>query len=702
MKRATAKELSEDLEEARRRINDLEAELAEQKQQIGETETTKRTLAQSEAFLTQSTKMANLGYAVWDDDLDRDIAVSEELAQIHGMSQAEYRETVTDMDEYLALVVPEDRERYLKFEDAFAADESGAAVGIEYRITRTDGKTRSLHQRAQYVAVATGKPTQSIVVIHDITDQIEREIELGAARNAAEKASEAKSSFLAMMSHEIRTPLNAVLGTLGLIQSHDLDPALQKLLNVGRKSSESLLSMINDILVFSKIEAGKLPLEPVQFEVRGLVENVVFALEQRAAESSTSLRSKIDLDVPEPLIGDAGRIRQILLNICNNAVRATNKGSVNITVSQQKIDGGTADIRFQIDDSGHGIAQKDQQYLFEEFWGADAKNLGDAGSTGLGLPICKQLVDMLGGAIGFESEPDRGSSFWFVLPLEVPSTEPLETAKNQTSVLEQVVPYSDLENLDGRVLLVEDNEANQLIAQTILEKMGLEVQVAANGKEAVDAVCNAPFDLVLMDINMPKMSGLEATKAMRKLQKPQSSLPIIAMTARAMPGDREKFLSEGMNGYISKPIYRDELHATISHFLTGSALPTQPAKTKGAYSLSSQNPQILDVRIFNEIGETVGPDRRSKIVATFLTEVPHQMEIIVAAAENGDCDLVAETAHQLIGTSSLLGAVGLAKLAGQLEFAGRGSDLAFINLAIRELPTLFESTQADLVNELGA
>jgi PAS domain S-box-containing protein len=703
--------LSKELESASQRIRALERALAEREQQDAQQKNTLKSIAQSEAFLEQSAEMAHLGYAVWDDILDKDVSVSEELARIHGLTGDEYQETVNSMGEYLEFVVADDREKYLDYENQFTADDSGKAASVEYRIMRPDGEIRHLHQRSQYVPVPSGRTTQSIVVIQDITEQkqvefhlkksrealeesearltqsvamanlghavwdyddenyiqvstewarifgytkeefltkftdverdnslihpddleryrvyyededpdnltpdieyrivtrkneirhllqshkyvfsesgertkalvtiqditdrIERENELNEARNAAEQASVAKSSFLALMSHEIRTPLNAVIGALGLIDSKDLDPSLRKFLNVGRKGAESLLLIINDILDFSKMEAGKLQLEPALFNVQKTIDDVLQVLEQRALKSNISLTGDLDLDVPEFLIGDASRIRQVLLNLCSNAVRFTTKGGVHISLSKPGLQDEITHLRFQVKDTGCGVPLEDQGHLFEEFWGTNTTTMGNTGSTGLGLPISKQLVEMMGGSIGFESDPGRGSIFWFELPLETPGEEAIKVEKNKPKKFKQIAPYEDLPILQGRVLLAEDNPANQLIAQIILERIGLRVDVVANGHEVIAALLSVPYDVVLMDINMPEMDGIEATAAVRKLPGALSSIPIIAMTALAMPGDRERFLSLGIDGYISKPIIREELHACIGRILKGLEL----------------------------------------------------------------------------------------------------------------------------------
>ncbi|MDA9981342.1 ATP-binding protein [Gammaproteobacteria bacterium] len=831
--RFSADSLRKELESAYQRIRALERVLAEREQQDAQRKITLRAIEQSEAFLEQSAEIAHLGYAVWDDILDRDVTVTEELARIHGLTRDEYLETVSSMEKYLEFVVPDDHEKYMDYENQFGADDSGEAAGVEYRIMRPDGEIRHLHQRSQYVSVPSGRPTQSIVVIQDITEQkqveirlkksrealeeseamltqsvamanlghavwdyvgdkyitlsegwadifgytkeeflatftdvekdielihpadrdryrayyenteeepdieyrivrrdgktrhihqryeyvlnkpgertkslvtiqditdrIEHENELDEARNAAEQASVAKSSFLALMSHEIRTPLNAVLGALGLIDSKDLDPSLRKFLNVGRKGAESLLIIINDILDFSKMEAGKLQLEPALFNVQKTIDDVLQVLEQRALERNISLTRDLDPDVPEFLIGDASRIRQVLLNLCSNGVRFTTKGGVHISLSKPRLQDEITHVRFQVEDTGCGVPPEDHEHLFEEFWGTSTNALGNAGNTGLGLPISKQLVEMMGGSIGFESEPRRGSIFWFELPLEIPGEEAVKVEKNKSKNLKQIAPYTDLPILQGRVLLAEDNPANQLIGQTILERFGLRVDSVANGHEVIEALRNVPYDVILMDINMPEMDGIEATAAIRKLPGAMSSIPIIATTALAMAGDRERFLSRGMDGYISKPIIREELYACIASVLEG--LETLPATTNilNDMRLTDTDTSIIDAKILSVLIVDVGTELLPQIIDTYLSEAPARVDAITAAAACGNCELVAKEAHPLKSSSANLGAMRLAELASQLEHAGREHDLEKIVLEVLHLPSLFEQTREELL-----
>ena len=535
------------------------------------------------------------------------------------------------------------------------------------------------------------------IYLWDVSYIFERERELREARNNAEEASTAKSSFLAMMSHEIRTPLNAVHGALGLIGSSKLDSSQEKFLTVGKKGAESLLLIINDILDFSRVEAGKLVLEPALFDPAKTVEDVLQVLEPRVLEKEISLTHGPGCGSSEYLIGDASRIRQVLLNLCSNAVRFTDQGNVHVDYSCIYSKDDNVWLRFVVTDTGRGVSADDQEHLFEEFWGQNNSGAFSNRGTGLGLPISKKLVEVMGGSIGFESKLGQGSTFWFELPLQS-SGEEILAEKNTPDKLDQKIADKTLTALQGRVLLAEDNPANQLISQAMLERMGLQVDIAANGHEVIDAIHNCPYDLILMDVNMPEMDGIEATRVIRELPDELSSIPIIAMTALAMPGDKTMLLSKGMDDYVSKPVIQEALHASIVRTLkaiksTDSDLPN----TKNA-DLDNKEPALIDTEVVNLLGTNVGPELLPQIINIYLSEVPARVNAITRAASLGDFALVAKEAHPLKSSSASIGAMQLADLASTLESAGREQDLEIIEKHINYLANLSDRTQTALLN----
>ncbi|MBF0551763.1 MAG: response regulator [Deltaproteobacteria bacterium] len=541
----------------------------------------------------------------------------------------------------------------------------------------------------------------SIWIIEDISKRKSDEEQLIKAREEALSANQAKSEFLANMSHEIRTPMNSVMGFADLLVKSQLDRKELEFACSIKQASSNLMFILNDILDLSKIEAGKFELEPMTFNLYDLCDQVIHTFGVLADKKGIRLSLEMSPELHVKLDGDPNRLRQILNNLVGNAVKFTSSGSVELVVTQYGTspslgETNTVTLIFAVKDTGIGVPAAQRERIFDPFTQVDASSRRKYGGTGLGLNICKKLVELMGGEIWVRNNEGAGSTFYFTACFELghDAGPPLiGKEKRQPRSLRPL-----------RILLAEDDVLSQRFTAEALRSQGHSVEIATNGKEVFNKLTTKPFDLILMDISMPDMDGTEVTKVIRRstLNLFDPKIPIIAQTAHALKGDREKFLAAGMDGYITKPLDIDDLSAVIRqvmpHFVLEDGAGEGEKNPAGAMDerLPAFDNQALKTRFSGK------KDLLSKLFDMFVEDIPSRISGLDASIDNGDFKALAHLAHTLKGSAATLAAIALTRCAANLQKFAQEEDLEAAKLCFPKLKAEVERLQAVSLEQLLA
>ena len=538
-----------------------------------------------------------------------------------------------------------------------------------------------------------------VTVYTDVTAQREESRRLIEAREHAESAARAKSEFLATMSHEVRTPMNGVLGIAELLLDTPLSADQRDYVETILRSGQALLEILNDILDLSKIEAGKLDLESIAFDPVQALDDVMALSGPRASAKGLVLESRVAPDVPRDVIGDPGRLRQVLSNLIGNSLKFTDAGEVRAETCVASSEGDRVVLRFTITDTGIGMTPEQQARLFRPFTQADTSTTRRFGGTGLGLAICLRLVEMMGGRFEVASQPGRGSSFSFTLCCRR-APAGASRAESDNHQLQR--------RFSGRVLVVEDNVVNRKVARATLQGFGLEVLEAENGSLALDVLAREPVDLVFMDMHMPVMDGLEATRRIRLAEGEggrAGRVPIVAMTANVLKEAVEACMQAGMDGFLPKPFARRQMTDMLARWLGDASgareraapaatvppmAPPAPPTAAPAPPPAPPAPPMapLDATVYAQLADTMGEDLAA-LVEDFVATTEDMLAALADGPQRADIKLVTRHAHTLKSSAALVGALQLSAHARRLEAQGKAGDLSRLDQALDELRAEF-------------
>ncbi len=547
--------------------------------------------------------------------------------------------------------------------------QKGEGFNVEVLNYSRKGRPYWVEIEVQPVRDAQGSLTNFIAIETDITERRQAEEHLRQAKEAAEEAALAKAAFLASMSHEIRTPLNAVIGLNSLLLNTPLTEQQRQFAETARSSGSLLMMLINNVLDFSALESGRVDLTRQPFQFQRSLHEIIELLQHEADRKGLSLSYAIDAAVPPVLVGDETRLRQVLLNLIGNSIKFTDAGEIAVAVTAS-VEGETARLRIAVRDTGIGIPPDRLDRLFQPFTQIDATTTRKYGGSGLGLAISKMIVNMMGGEIGVESEVGRGTTFTFSVQMAVGDPNVMAAPAAAIQLNEEMGRRWPL-----RILLVEDDRVNQQVAVHMLEQLGYQADVASSGLEALDALQSRSYDAIFMDIHMPDMDGITATRRLYETRAADRIPFIIAMTASALEGDRERFMAAGMHDYVSKPVELEAIAAALMHAVEKQK-GDLPAVSFQEQPVEAGPPTAVDEEMFRK---RLGSGKEAllrKLVGLFVAEAERLLPELGQAAAAGDAARTREVAHQLKGSSAGVAAVRFAGIAGDLERQAHQGDLA--------------------------